>query len=111
MLEAMSLGKPVIATAYSGNLDFMTPDNSFPLAFKMVTLDRDYGPYMRGASWADPDLDQAAHLMRLIVEHPDEGRARGEVARLQIAHERNPIATGAIVKARLEAIREGRTGS
>ena len=111
MLEAMSIGKPVIATAYSGNLDFMTPDNSFPLAYKMIALDRDYGPYMRGASWADPDLDQAAHLMRLIVEHSDEGRARGEVARLQIAHERNPIATGTIVKARLEAIREGRAGS
>jgi glycosyltransferase involved in cell wall biosynthesis len=108
MLEAMSIGKPVIATAYSGNLDFMTPDNSFPLAYKLIALERDYGPYMRGASWADPDLDEAAHLMRLLVEHPDEGRARGEVARLQIAHERNPIATGAIVRARLEAIREGR---
>jgi glycosyltransferase involved in cell wall biosynthesis len=111
MLEAMSLGKPVIATAYSGNLDFMTADNSFPLAYRTITLDRDFGPYMRGATWADPDLDEAAHLMRLIVEHPEEGRARGEVARRQVAAERNPTATGAAVRARLDAIREGRTTS
>jgi glycosyltransferase involved in cell wall biosynthesis len=111
MLEAMSLGKPVIATAYSGNLDFMTPDNSFPLAYRTITLDRDFGPYMRGASWADPDLDEAANLMRLIVEHPEEGRARGDVARRQVAAERNPEATGAVVRARLDAIRQGRTAS
>jgi glycosyltransferase involved in cell wall biosynthesis len=111
MLEAMSLGKPVIATAYSGNLDFMTPENSFPLGYRMITLDRDYGPYMRGASWADPDLDEAARLLRVIVEHPEQGRARGDVARRELARDRNPAATGAIVRARLEAIRQGHSSA
>ena len=85
ILEAMRLGKPVIATAYSGNTDFMTPENSFPLSYRLITLDRDYGPYMRGASWADPDLDEAARLMRLVVEQPDVARARGEQAARDIA--------------------------
>jgi glycosyltransferase involved in cell wall biosynthesis len=105
ILEAMRLGKPVIATAYSGNMDFMTPDNSFPLGYRLVTLERDYGPYMRGASWADPDLDEAAHLMRLVVEHPELARARGERAERQIAQERDPAVTGAIVRQRLSEIR------
>ncbi len=105
MLEAMSLGKPVIATAYSGNLDFMTPDNSFPLGYRLTTLERDYGPYTRGASWADPDLDEAARLLRLIVEQPDEAQRRGEAAQRQLAAERSPAATGAVVRERLEAIR------
>ncbi len=29
MAEAMALGKPVVATGYSGNLHFMTPENSY----------------------------------------------------------------------------------
>jgi len=105
ILEAMRLGKPVIATAYSGNMDFMTPENSFPLSYRLIALERDYGPYMRGASWADPDLDEAARLMRLVVEHPDVARARGERAEQQIAQERDPAVTGAIVRQRLDEIR------
>jgi glycosyltransferase involved in cell wall biosynthesis len=108
ILESMRLGKPVIATAYSGNMDFMTPDNSFPLGYRLVTLERDYGPYMRGASWADPDLDEAARLMRLVVEHPDAARTRGAQAERQIAEERGPAVTGEIVRQRLHEIRNAR---
>ncbi len=107
MLEAMRLGKPVIATAYSGNLDFMTAENSFAVGYRLTTLDRDYGPYMRGAQWADPDLDEVARFMRLVADYPDEGRARGSVARAQVLRERDPAVTGAIVRQRLEAIRSG----
>jgi len=107
ILESMSLGKPVIATAYSGNMDFMTPENSFLLSYKLAALEHDYGPYMRGAVWADPDLDEAARLMRLMVENPAEGHARARTAQRQIARERQPSVTGAAVRDRLEAIRAG----
>jgi glycosyltransferase involved in cell wall biosynthesis len=105
MLESMALGKPVIATAYSGNMDFMNAGNSFLLPYQLTTLERDYGPYMRGATWADPDLDEAARLMRLIVEHPEEGHARGRTAQEDVQRERHPSVTGRIVRERLEAIR------
>jgi len=108
ILEAMRLGKPVIATAYSGNMDFMTDENSFPLAYRLTTIARDYGPYMRGASWADPDLDEAARLMRLVVEHPEQARERGRHAQYQIQRERAPEVTGEAVRRRLEAIRQSR---
>ena len=81
ILESMRLGKPVIATAYSGNMDFMTPENSFPLSYRLVTLERDYGPYMRGASWADPDLDEAAHLMRTRGRAPRSRQGTGRASR------------------------------
>ena len=111
MLESMSLGKPVIATAYSGNMDFMNDANSFLLPFTLATLQRDYGPYMRGAVWADPDLDAAAQLLRLVVEHPHEAAARGDIARGEIARERHPSVTGAAVKDRLDTIRALRSAS
>lgn len=104
ILEAMRLGKPVIATAYSGNVDFMTEENSFPLSYRLVTIERDYGPYMRGATWADPDLDEAARLMRIVAEHPERARERGARAQAQVEHERNPATTGAFVRQRLELI-------
>jgi glycosyltransferase involved in cell wall biosynthesis len=109
LLEAMSLGKAVVATNYSGNVDFMTPENSYPIDFRMVALNRDYGPYMRGAVWADPDLDQMAAAMRRIVEQPDEARARGARARADVERDWSPAVTGARVRERLEAIRQGRT--
>lgn len=107
MAEAMRLGKPVIATNYSGNVDFMTPDNSYLVDYRVVALTRDFGPYLRGSVWAEPDLDQAARFMRRIVEQPEEAAAKGRRALDDIASTRNPVVTGAGVKARLETIRTG----
>ena len=62
----------MIGTAYSGNMDFMTAENSYLLDYSLVTLTRDYGPYFRGAVWADPDVDHAAPPHPQVVEHPSE---------------------------------------
>ena len=109
LLEAMSLGKPVVATNYSGNVDFMTVDNSYPVDYRLVALTRDYGPYMRGAVWADPDVDQMGGIIRHIAEHPEDARARGARARLDVERHWSPAVTGERVRNRLEAIRQGRT--
>ena len=45
MAEAMCLGKPVIATGYSGNLDFMTPSNSLLVDYRMVPIGPGADPY------------------------------------------------------------------
>ena len=108
LLESMALSKPVIATAYSANMDFMTPDNSYPLDYSLVSLTRDYGPYMRGAVWADPDVEKAAALIREVVSAPHEAAARGARARQMVESVYSAAATGAAMRARLEAIRTGR---
>jgi glycosyltransferase involved in cell wall biosynthesis len=107
LLEAMALGKPVIATNYSGNVDFMTADNSYPIDYRMAALTRDYGPYMRGAEWAEPDLDHAARLIRQVVEQPADARARGARARADVARDWTPAVTGPRMRQRLERIRSG----
>ncbi|NOK60610.1 MAG: hypothetical protein GFH27_549297n209 [Chloroflexi bacterium AL-W] len=78
--EAMALGKPVIATAYSGNADFMTPSNSYPVGYELVTIDKDYGPYRSGDEWADPDIDHAAEMMRNILADPTTAKRKGAQA-------------------------------
>ena len=62
--EAMSFGKPAIATGYSGNLAFMDAESSYLVPFELATLDEAVGPYPAGTESADPDLDEAARLMR-----------------------------------------------
>ncbi|MDO8420915.1 MAG: glycosyltransferase [Parvibaculum sp.] len=82
--EAMQAGKPVVATAWSGNLDFMTPETSYGVKFKTYRLDATLAPYPEGTEWAEPDLDHATALMRALVADPDAGRATGARARTHI---------------------------
>jgi hypothetical protein len=86
LAEAMYLQKPVIATAYSGNTDFMNPGNSYLVDYQLTELDRDCGPYPRGSIWADPDLDHAAEQMRQVFQDQGEPssitrRAAAEIER------------------------------
>jgi glycosyltransferase involved in cell wall biosynthesis len=75
--EAMAFGKPAIATGYSGNLAFMDEYSSYLVPYELATLDEAVGPYPAGTEWAEPDLDEAAQLLRHVVEQPDEARERG----------------------------------
>jgi glycosyltransferase involved in cell wall biosynthesis len=86
MGEAMALGKPVIATAYSGNMDFMTTDTSYLVGWTDTTVPAGCDPYPAGAPWAEPDLEEAAQLMRDVVVHREEAEALGRRARTHVLH-------------------------
>ncbi len=64
MAEAMYFGRPVIATGYSGNLDFMTAENSYLVPQTAARIGPDAEPYPPDGQWAEPDLDFAAEMMR-----------------------------------------------
>ena len=78
LAESMFLGKPAIATAYSGNLDFMNNDDSCLVDFRLVDVPADAYPHAEGQHWAEPDLDSAAHWMRRLRE---DAEFRSTVAR------------------------------
>jgi len=78
LAEAMALGRPVIATYYSGNVDFMTPWNSFAVPYRLSEIPEDRGRYRKGVLWAEPDQAAAAEMMRAVFK--DRERA-AEVAR------------------------------
>jgi glycosyltransferase involved in cell wall biosynthesis len=66
--EAMYLGKPAIATGYSGNMEFMNGGNSLLVKYSMTTLERNFGPYKKGNLWAEPDTGHASQLMKQVFE-------------------------------------------
>ncbi len=106
LAEAMALGKPVVATGYSGNVDFMRPGNSLAVDFRLIPLEADAGPYARGTHWAEPDVEHAAHLMRRLVAEPELARAVGEKARASIAADHGVAATAARLRYLLGRIAE-----
>lgn len=76
VIEAMSLGKPVISTDYSGTTDFVRPSTGYPVDFKLIDIEDDQYLVARGR-WADPDLDHAAWLMQRVYRDRAEARRRG----------------------------------
>lgn len=68
MMEAMSMGKPVIATRYGGNLDFMNDENSCLVNYKLVPVEPGAGPYQPGWLWADADIEEASVFMKKLYE-------------------------------------------
>lgn len=108
--EAMCLGKPAIATAYSANMDFMTVANSYPVEYRLVELERDYGPYHRGEVWADPDIDHAAALMRHVFENRDEAAQKGARAAADLRRLYSPETVAQRMIQRLHCIAQHRTG-
>ena len=63
-LEAMRLGRPVLATAWSGNMDFMDESNAALVPYEKVAARDERGVYsVCGAEWAEPNIERAAALL------------------------------------------------
>ena len=76
--EAMLLGKPVIATGWSGNLDFMDNNSAALVPVRLVPPCDPRGVLqVAGAVWADPDIAVAAEHLRRLADDPAARAALG----------------------------------
>ncbi len=106
--EAMARGKVVIATAWSGNLDFMSGHNSLLVDYRLQAIEADIGPYKRGERWADPDLDDAAAKMQQVAADPSLRQRLGARARADCLATIAPPVVARMIETRLAAIRISR---
>jgi glycosyltransferase involved in cell wall biosynthesis len=102
--EAMALGKPVIATGYSGNLDYMSSRNAHLVDYELVPIGPGNDPYPPDGEWASPSAEDAARLMREVFEDPAAARALGERASRELLRTHSLQAAGRSMAIRLEAI-------
>lgn len=102
--EAMYLGKPVIATNWSGTTEFMRQDNSLPVNYELITLEKSVGVYGQGQTWAAPDIDHAASLMRQVVDDRELCQRIGRAAQHSIRTELSPLRIGRMQQERLNFI-------
>lgn len=89
LAECMALGKPVIATGWSGNLEFMDEHNACLVDYTLVPVAEGEYPDSAGASWAEVDLHAAAAAMRKLADAPrlaeDIGRRGQQDVRRRLA--------------------------
>ena len=104
LAEAMYLGKPVIATGYSGNLDFTNEQNSCLVDYRLIPVrDHEY-PFAKGQKWADPDIEHAVWFMKRVVNDTQYAQTIGQHAADFIKTYHSPSAVGAKYRGRLAAL-------
>jgi glycosyltransferase involved in cell wall biosynthesis len=103
MAEAMLLEKPVIATGYSGNLDFMNEENSFLCLHQLVPIGKGNFYPPKGV-WADVDIDHAAFLMNHVFYHPAEAHSKGQKGKEYILKHHSCEVVGQHISWRLNKI-------
>jgi glycosyltransferase involved in cell wall biosynthesis len=97
LAEAMWLGTPVVATRYSGNLDFMSDDDSLLIDYDLVNVEHGEGVYPPSAQWAAPDLDHAAAAMRRIADDAALRARLGAAGRRRMEQQPSLAETGRLI--------------
>jgi glycosyltransferase involved in cell wall biosynthesis len=94
LAEAMALGVPTIGTGYSGNMDFMTSHNAWPIAYDLISVAKDAYPFGDGQVWAEAKLDDAVNAMEQIAFNRNAARARAAIAQKDLQRLFSPLAVG-----------------
>jgi glycosyltransferase involved in cell wall biosynthesis len=99
LMEAMSLGKVVVATNWSGNTDFMTRGNSIPVGYRLIPAAPAHANYRAevgraGQSWAEPNLEEAVAALRGLRARPEHRAALGEAAARDMEERRLEMLSG-----------------
>lgn len=102
--EMMYLGKPVVATGWSANMDFMTLDNSMPVHYTLAPLAETLGAYPAGPLWAEADVDHAAECIGRLLDDDALRASLGRRAALDVGAQLHPDTVGALVAGRLKAL-------
>jgi hypothetical protein len=84
--KAMSWGTSTVVTATPASLEFQTDQDSRLVASRTVMIPADEYRYPSGSAWAEPDVEQAAAVLRAMASEPGVtavkvGRARQAASR------------------------------
>ena len=89
--QAMALGKPVIATGWSGNLDFMNKNNSALVSYSLIPVRDPEGAFQGDdQKWADANVDEAAEWLRRLAGNADLRTRLGAAAAKDVAAQLSP---------------------
>ncbi len=104
LAEAMLLGKPVIATGYSGNADYLTEATGYPISYNLIDIDGEDYPCGEGQVWAEPDTAVAAARMREVFGNRRAASERSRAGCSYIGKKHSPEAVGQLVLKRLKSL-------
>jgi glycosyltransferase involved in cell wall biosynthesis len=102
--EAMTIGRPVIVTDWSGNADFTNGENAALVRYDLTRAEQAHGPYPAGTVWAEPDLDDAARQMQRVWKDAEWRNRIVAAAAKAIPAGFSPEVIGAVIRSRLERL-------
>lgn len=102
--EYMALGKPVVATGYSGNMAFMNAENACLVDYRLLEIEITEGQYERGQLWADPSPQHAAEWLLKLSQDRGFYEQKAKAAEAYIRRYHAPEVVGEKIRARYEAI-------
>lgn len=92
--EAMAAGKPVVATAWSGNLDFMDDACAVLVPYGLTAVEDEQGIYS-GGLWAQADTEAAGQALAQLIDDPERRARLGAEARTMIQRRLAPLVVAA----------------
>ena len=105
MMEAMLLGRPVVATHHCGHVDWMTEDNCLLVDCSPVIVDREFPPDPRRPVWKEPCLAHAAAQMRRLYDDSSFARTLGQKGQIDLQDRFSFAQCGRAIAQRLNEIR------
>ncbi len=107
LIEAMQLGIPVVATAYSGNLEFCNQETCFLVDFDLIAPWHDEYIYVeRGSQWAEPRIQSAVECLQQVEKQPGEARRKAKAAQKYVMTRFSASAIAQRYGRRIDAIQE-----
>jgi glycosyltransferase involved in cell wall biosynthesis len=102
--DAMSRGIPILATGYSGNMDFCNASDSRLVAYELRPVGHNRPRYRHDDVWAEPDLDDAIDAFKDLVENHPAWVKRAVRARLRLLREFSVSSIGQLMNNRISLI-------
>ncbi len=102
--EFMALGKPVVVTGWSGNMDFTDERCAALVGYDLVPVKAGDYPYADGSEWAEPRLADAVRHLRDLALSAEKRASLGRAGQARVREKLSVEAVGALMRARLEEI-------
>jgi glycosyltransferase involved in cell wall biosynthesis len=106
--EAMLLGKPVIASNFSGNTDFTNDTTAFMVGGETIPVLPEQYSFSAGQSWFNADVALAAAMMRRCFEDKPEREARAAAGQTFVRSHYAPELVGRRYLERLQTLKLAR---
>ncbi|HEX8129156.1 MAG TPA: glycosyltransferase [Pyrinomonadaceae bacterium] len=102
LFEAAARGTPVVATNYSGPLEYLDGDAHRLVRHDLCPVRQPYVYYHSRMRWAEPDLAHASELMRNVYQERETARAKAARAALKLRENYSLERVGQMARTRIE---------
>lgn len=102
--EFMALGKPVVVTGYSGNMDFTDETTAAIVGYDLVPVGPSDYPHGEGAEWAEPRRGDAVRALKELAASAERRASLGRRGQARVKEKLSIESVGALMRARLEEI-------